>query len=73
MKGILHLITQRDQPYGSQRKCCEHCGLASWVCTWTDDVVMYDGLAESEHADDYERCIDVDSNDSRRKNKETDK
>lgn len=22
----LHLMTQRDQPYGSQRKCCERCG-----------------------------------------------
>lgn len=22
----LHLMTQRDQPYGSQRKCCEMCG-----------------------------------------------
>lgn len=22
----LHLITQRDQPYGSRRKCCERCG-----------------------------------------------
>lgn len=24
---ILHLMTQRDQPYGSERRCCEHCGL----------------------------------------------
>jgi hypothetical protein len=23
----LHLMTQRDQPYGSVRKCCERCGL----------------------------------------------
>lgn len=22
----LHLMTQRDQPYGSVRKCCEMCG-----------------------------------------------
>ena len=24
----LHLVTQRNQPYGSSRKCCERCGLA---------------------------------------------
>ncbi|MBX3653246.1 MAG: hypothetical protein KF686_03615 [Ramlibacter sp.] len=23
----LHLMTQRDQPYGSERRCCERCGL----------------------------------------------
>ena len=23
---LVHLMTQRDQPYGSQRKCCELCG-----------------------------------------------
>lgn len=23
----LHLMTQRDQPYGSQCRCCERCGL----------------------------------------------
>ena len=23
----LHLMTQRDQPYGSMRRCCEKCGL----------------------------------------------
>lgn len=23
----LHLMTQRDQPYGSVRRCCERCGL----------------------------------------------
>ncbi|MFE1573847.1 hypothetical protein ACFIQG_18810 [Comamonas odontotermitis] len=23
----LHLMTQRDQPYGSRRRCCERCGL----------------------------------------------
>lgn len=41
----LHLMTQRDQPYGSQRKCCEMCGLmlvarpdSFWRDhTWTDE------------------------------------
>ncbi len=27
MIQTLHLMTQRDQPYGSVRKCCEICGL----------------------------------------------
>ena len=27
-KDILHLVTQRNQPYGSRRKCCERCGRA---------------------------------------------
>lgn len=41
----LHLMTQRGQPYGSRRKCCEMCGLmmvarpdSFWRAhTWTDD------------------------------------
>lgn len=40
----LHLMTQRNQPYGSHRKCCEECGVmlvarphAFWIKhTWTD-------------------------------------
>lgn len=28
-KKILHLVTQRDQPYGSVRRCCEKCGLGT--------------------------------------------
>lgn len=26
----LHLMTQDDQPYGSQRRCCERCGVMIW-------------------------------------------
>lgn len=45
MATTLHLMTQRDQPYGSQRKCCEYCGLmlvarpdSFWrEHTWTDE------------------------------------
>lgn len=37
----LHLITQRDQPYGSVRKCCEACGaygaLKEPDNAWTDE------------------------------------
>ena len=45
----LHLRTQRDQPYGSERRCCEMCGVMVWperqgVDTpwWTDDETAYD-------------------------------
>lgn len=27
MSITLHLMTQRGQPYGSVRRCCERCGL----------------------------------------------
>lgn len=39
---MLHLVTQRDQPYGSVRRCCERCGVACGPYfpssrLWTDD------------------------------------
>ena len=45
----LHLMTQRGQPYGSRRKCCERCGLmmaarpdSFWKeHTWTDNEEQY--------------------------------
>ena len=45
----LHLMTQRDQPYGSVRKCCEICGSmmvarpdSFWLKnTWTDDPAQF--------------------------------
>jgi hypothetical protein len=39
----LHLVTQRGQPYGSTRRCCEECGRMCWIGMagsakrWTDD------------------------------------
>lgn len=36
----LHLVTQRGQPYGSVRKCCERCGsmrVAVGDHVWTAD------------------------------------
>lgn len=46
---ILHLMTQRGQPMGSARKCCELCGLmmvsrldSFWAKnTWTDNPEHY--------------------------------
>lgn len=43
----LHLMTQRDQPYGSVRMCCERCGemIAYTDKRYTDDPKVY---AEAE-------------------------
>lgn len=49
MATKLHLMTQRGQPYGSERKCCERCGLmmvarpdSFWRDhTWTDDPEQF--------------------------------
>ena len=43
-KEVLHLMTQDDQPYGSQRRCCERCGAMIWGIpqpAWTDDRRVY--------------------------------
>lgn len=40
---IVHVRSQDDQPYGSERRCCNHCGIMLWgsssppfVDNWTD-------------------------------------
>lgn len=39
----LHLVTQRNQSYGSSRRCCEECGRMCWpgmegsAKRWTDN------------------------------------
>jgi hypothetical protein len=44
----LHLRTQDNQPYGSERRCCERCGVMVWpemqgdkTPLWTDDRDEY--------------------------------
>lgn len=52
----LHLMTQRGQPYGSERKCCEMCGLmlvyrdnAFWEKhVWTSEPEQYHPHAEAD-------------------------
>jgi len=48
-RTIVHLKTQRGQPYGSERRCCERCGIMIWgpsdIC-WTDDQVLYESPPE---------------------------
>ncbi len=43
--AIVHILSQDDQPYGSERRCCNHCGVMIWaavapppphVDNWTD-------------------------------------
>jgi len=49
MPLTLHLMTQRGQPYGSERRCCEQCGLmlvnrpdSFWRShAWTDQPDQY--------------------------------
>ena len=40
---IVHILSQEGQPYGSERRCCNHCGVMIWgssapphVDNWTD-------------------------------------
>jgi hypothetical protein len=41
----LHIVTQANQPYGSTRQCCEHCGLSVHIEkigeSFTDDNKRY--------------------------------
>lgn len=68
----LHLMTQRDQPYGSVRKCCEQCGLMMVARTddfWlshalTDDPKEYEACGEDSI---YRRCLLVPSADVQRR------
>jgi len=47
---IVHLITQRNQPYGSVRECCERCGgwevLKDLSHRWTDSPHLFENLPE---------------------------
>ena len=27
---IVHILSQEGQPYGSERRCCNHCGIMIW-------------------------------------------
>lgn len=47
-KQVIHLVTQREQPYGSHRLSCERCG--AWIIgnphrpaghVYTDDVAQF--------------------------------
>ncbi len=42
-ESIVHILSQENQPYGSERRCCNHCGVMIWgasaplhIDNWTD-------------------------------------
>lgn len=42
-REVVHILSQEGQPYGSERRCCNHCGAMIWgtsspqfVDNWTD-------------------------------------
>jgi hypothetical protein len=55
---VVHLKTQRGQPYGSERRCCERCGIMIWlgpeVPPYVDNVEDFNALPEG-----YVRCDHV--------------
>lgn len=54
---IVHLITQRNQPYGSVRRCCELCGAYGKIDGKTHFYVVYEEEF-NELPEGYVRCND---------------
>jgi hypothetical protein len=51
---MLHILSQEGQPYGSSRRCCNHCGVMIWgssasryVDNWTDWCASPDNCGKS--------------------------
>lgn len=65
MDYVVHLITQRGQPYGSVRQCCEVCGKALSAIrddrtqAYVTSQFKYDELVLKTKEDTYTRCRDV--------------
>lgn len=48
MADVLHLKTQRNQPYGSARLCCEKCGkLVQGDMYYAPDEATYNEVIEN--------------------------
>ncbi|CAB4131543.1 hypothetical protein UFOVP276_8 [uncultured Caudovirales phage] len=57
MDPVMHLMTQRNQPYGSTRRCCEMCGVMIWPHPqplFTTDPEEYENPPQG-----FIRCIDL--------------
>ncbi len=52
----LHLVTQRNQPIGSIRKCCERCGIMIGKIDYVDEEDNYTKEIAKENG--YIRCTD---------------
>ena len=53
----LHLMTQRNQPYGSERRCCERCGVMIWTTPrprFTNNLDVWRVPPEG-----FVRCVDL--------------
>lgn len=64
MLRVCHLKTQRGQPYGSERRCCEECGIMIWGASdiaWTDLPEVYenppDGFVNCRKVEEDERRV----------------
>jgi len=59
-KPTIHLVTQRNQPCGSRRKCCERCGLAVFAIEdgdgYVDEATYF--TKEEVQKQGYVRCVD---------------
>ena len=51
---VLHILSQEGQPYGSTRRCCNHCGVMicgpnapHYVDDWTDWRAALDNCGKS--------------------------
>jgi len=55
----LHLVTQRGQPYGSQRQCCERCGLSIYEMDGLVDGYVTDERKYREPPGGWAKCADA--------------
>jgi len=63
----LHLMTQRDQPYGSVRRCCERCGLmmvARPAAFWNENSYADEEIDYHDNHHNHTTCATVKSSES---------
>ncbi len=58
-QDVLHVLSQAGQPYGSERRCCNHCGIMIWggeepahVDNWEDWRAAVNNCQAMELAED---------------------
>lgn len=59
MSKTLHLMTQRDQPMGSERRCCERCGLmmvARPLAFWQKHAYAIDEVSYHDRHTGFTTC-----------------
>lgn len=61
---FLHYMTQRNQPYGSERRCCEQCGVMIWGASappYTDDYEVWKAAENNCWAAQQREASDADT------------